>query len=407
MRKLFLALILLLASVAAALWFRDHDGFVILTVGPWTLQTSLIVFVGAVVAVWVVLGLVFGILRGLWGTPRGVQRWLGVRRRGKARREVMTGLVQIAEGRYDDAERQLLHHVDVAEVPTLNYLLAAVAAQRRGSWEARDEYLARADREDRRVRLAVGVLQAQLQVDAQQWEQALATLSWLREQAPGNRRALMLLARCAEALQDWDRLAELLPELRRRGAMDSDALAALERRVFEERLNRAEPSDADAIQRAWDGLSKECRREPWFLARYARGLMQADRQGDAEALLRQQLNREWDDTLASLYADVDVRPAEPIFRNTEKWLRQRPEDPILLYAAGCQALRSELWGRARSYLEAAAARTGRAEVHRRLADLYEKLGETEKARRSYRRALGLDPGRSTMPAVEPPAQEQA
>lgn len=408
MRKLLIALVVLLASVGAALWLRENGGFVILTVGNWTIQASLLVFVAAVAALYLVLMAIFGTLRRVRRTPERVRRWQQRRRARRARGDVVGGLVRIAEGHYHEAERMLLNRAAMADVPLLNYLLAAVAAQRRGSWAERDEYLARAERSDTRARLAVGVLQAQLQLEARQWEQALATLNWLRDEAPANRRALMLLAECLTALTDWERLAELLPELRRRQALGERELSALETRVAHERLEAAARADDPAgLKDVWQSLPKERRREPEMLALYARRLNAMDRAVEAEQLLRQRLSRRWEPMLVAVYGELTIQPAEPAFAQTEKWLREHPEDPALLYAAGAQAMRAELWGRARSYLEAAAARDGRPEIQRLLGALYERLGENDRAREAYRRALERSFGPLTSPVLDMPEAPKA
>lgn len=404
MRKLFLALLLLLASVAAALWFRGQDGFIILRIGELAIQTSLFVAVGAVVAAWLLLTVAVGLLRRLWRAPGNVRgRWQR-RRALRARRRLMSGLLQLAEGRYREAERTLGPAAATSELPIFHHLLAAIAAQREGDWTRRDHYLAEADQSDSRAGLAVGLLQAQLQIEAEQWEQALATLSWVRERAPQNRRALTLLARCLQALDDQQRLGELLPELRRQRALPEPELTAVERRQFEARMRAFGPdASADDIAAVWEELPRDRQREPALRAAYARALMRADCQATAEQLLRGWLREQWDEALVAAYGELAVDPPERAFEQIEGWLRRHPEDPALLFAAARQAARCELWGRARSYLEAAASRTGHAEVHRMLAELYERLGETERARRAYRRAIGLDPGRNSLPPIELPA----
>lgn len=401
MRKLFLALIVLLASVVAALWFRQQDGFVVMRVGDYAVQSSLIIFVAVVVAVWLVLSLLWVTLRKLWQTPRKLRGRMAARRRRNAHKRLVSGLIQVAEGHYSEAERTLLQKVGATDLPLVHYLLAAIAAHRRGSWDERDEYLGHADRSDPRARVAVGLLQAQLQIESEQWEQALATLSWLRERAPANPRALALLARCAHALEDWERLAQLLPELRRRNALRPRELDELERRVIEIRLNNAmgETDAKSRLAEVWQKLSREQRRDPTLQALYARCLIHAGENEAAEKLLFDWLQKDWDARLVQVWGELDGAGAQRRFARTEHWLRERPEDPELLAAAGFQAVQSELWGRARTYLEAAGARTGRLDVHRQLADLYDRLGETEKARQAYRRALGLAPGRRGLPLV--------
>ena len=50
---------------------------------------------------------------------------------------------------------------------------------------------------------------------------------------------------------------------------------------------------------------------------------------------------------------------------------------------------SQIWGKARSYLEESLKREPRADVHLALAELYEKLEKPDEAAAQYRRAARL------------------
>ena len=400
MRRLFLALLLLLASVLLALWFRDHDGFVVVTAGPWTIQTSLIVFIGALAALMVAVWLAVSVLRRVLGAPGGLRRWLGLRRNRRVQRQFLQGLMMLAEGSYPQAEKALAKRATQGDAPLIHYLGAAVAAQRQGALERRDDYLSRADRAQRGGRLAVGLMQAQLQLEAGQRERALASLVYMHEQAPNNRRALELLLACAEALEDWERLADLLPEARRLKLGSAEKLDALQRRVAAERLAvAARRGDLEKLQGIWQSQPPEVRDTPELLADYAGHLVRLGAHAAAEKLLRSALDKHYRPALARRYGEVDLRPADRQLGHVERWLKQRPEDPALLQAAARHALRGGLWGRARSFLEAAAARTDEAQCHRLLAALYERLGEDEAAARARDRALQLALG-PTPPELE-------
>lgn len=387
MKRLFLVLIILLLSVAAALWFKENNGYALFTAGPWTLQMSLFVFVGALVASWVAVNALWGLLQRLWYMPTGVRLWMGNRRQVKAREKLVGGLMLLAEGRNKESEKAVLQGADVIDLPVLSYLVAAIAAQRQGAWNARDQYLELAAPGQKRAQIALGVLQAQLQMQAQQWEQAMAKLSWVRERAPTNRHALSLLAESALAMQDWGRLAELLPDLRINRVLSDAKLEDLEVQTAEARLRTASEQGPEPLEAIWREFTRDQKRLPAVAALYARNLIRTGQAEQAEQLLRNRLEKGWDPRLVNVYAELDLEPAQRVLAVTERWLKDHPEDPDLLYAAGCQALRSEQLGSARSYLEASVSRSERPETLRLLGDVYDRLGESGRARDSYRRAL--------------------
>ncbi len=413
MKRLFLILFILLFSVAAALWFNEYKGYALFTAGPWTVQMSLFVFAGGFLALWFALNALWSLLRQLWFMPTGVRLWAGNRRRVKARKKLVGSLMLLAEGRNKESERAVLQGADVVDLPVLSYLVAAIAAQRQGAWDSRDQYLELAAPGEKRAQIGLGVLQAQMQMQARQWEQAIAKLDWVRERAPNNHHALRLLAESAEALQDWERLAELLPDLRRNAVLTDAELEDLEVRTAQARLRAAAERGPQQIEVVWQSLTREQKRLPGIVALYARSLIHAGQSEQAEHVLRGGLEKAWDPRLVNVYGELDLKPATRTSEVLERWLKDHPEDPDLLFAAGCQALRSEQLGSARSYLEAAVRRAERPVILRLLGDTYDRLGELNKARDSYRRALaktlGEEPGSHLVPRsvelakIQPPA----
>lgn len=402
-RRLILLVLLLLASVSAAQWFANEGGFLMLRVGEWTIQTSLFVAVLAFIALWAAVTLAVGLLRRTLRAPGQVRERLASRRTHRAQRELIDGLIELAEGRYAQAERHLEGTSGFSQQPLMHHLLAAIAAQRRGEWQRRDDLLVAADSANPRARLAVGLLQVQLQVDAEQWEQALATLGWLREKAPRNHRVLMLQARAMRAVEDFAGLMDLLPDLRREQSLPSAELTAIEQRALDERINALGASaNADSLGRIWKSLPKSRRRDPVLQARFARALIDADCPVTAERQLRRWLRQRWEPMLVEVYGELPL-PAERVYNRLTGWLNERPDDPALLYAAARQAARAKDWGPARRHLEAAVARDDNPTTARLLAELYERLGEHDRARQAYRQALGLDPIGNSLPRMDAPS----
>lgn len=399
MRKLFIGLLALLLSVGGALWVHQQGGFVVLNFGRWTLQTSPVLFLGAIVATLVALYLVTLLLRELFGVPRRVRHWAGRRRERRARTHLVKGLLRIAEGRYDEAEKLLLKDVRRSDEPLLHYLAAAVIEQHKGSFEGRDRYLALADRAGSQATLAVGLMQAQLQTEAKQWEQALATLNYLYDKAPHNVRLLRMLMKVCRALQEWERLEKLLPQLRKQGVVDAQEAAQLERQIATHRLEAAAREGHGALLQVWERLNKDLRDDAELALIYADGLALHGQAEEAERQLRTRIPRDWNPRLVHRYGALEGVAADRTATQLEKWLKERPEDPALLYAAGRQALRAELWGRARSLLEAAVARSPRPEVYHTLGALMDRMGEAESAHDCYRKALELLAGPALPPSL--------
>jgi HemY protein len=307
--------------------------------------------------------------------------------------------VESAAGRWAQAEKTLLRLVDDADIPLLNYLAAARCAQQQGAHARRDRYLQLAHESTAGADLAVGLTQAELQLGHDQYEQALATLNHLRELAPAHNHVLGLLQLVYRRLGDWPRLRELLPELRKRRVLDEKALSELEIQLFHGLLEQAAASQqAERLGEAWAQVPKALRGRSRVLKPYIAALAERGQPEPAEPLLRAAIGKTWDEPLVRLYGLlVGPDPAKQL-ATAEAWLPDHTESAALLLTLGRLSLHNRLWGKARSYLEAAIEFGAGAEACRDLARLLESLGEAETARALYRKALEQSVG----PAPELP-----
>jgi len=408
--------LVLFAATAAALLLLSDAGYVLIAVGNWTVEMSLAVLV---VLVLIAFALLYYTLRLTGGAVRLPQRWRGWRERRrslKAQRGLTEGLLAFAEGDWTQAERRLLQRADDSETPLLHYLSAARAAQELGADERRDHYLRLAHESLPDARLAIGLTQAELQLEHRQLEQAESTLTQLQRKAPRHRQVLKLQMRLLLELNDWLRLRNLLPELRRRKVIPANEYTVLELKVYGELLDAAAvDGDADALVAVWQRVPKDLRAGELLVLTYVRHLIRFDRGSLAEPLLRETLNRRMSDRLAHLYGLVEGSNPARQLEAAESWLAGDPRNPALLLTVGRLALRTKLWGKARGALEGSLAVQPSVETQRELGALLEHLGEHEAAAACYREAARLAAeaanhlamGSGTVGAMRLPSQDSA
>lgn len=396
MKKLFVALLVLLAGVALALFARHDTGLLVINLRNWTIETS-VTFALLVIALGFVL--LYLLLRLLGGTRRVPQRWRhwrGQRRRGKAVQNLNRGLLELLQGEWGAAQRHLLSGIENAEAPALNFLAAACAAQQRGDVEQRDRYLERAFHDAPRHSTAVALVQAELQIRQGQYEQALATLTDLQQRNARNPYVLSRLQSLYIRLQDWERLLELLPRLRRQRVIDRDEVLELERQAWHGLLKAAIRSQqGEHVAALWQRIPKALRLEQALLLPYVRYLILDGRHEAAERLLADALQHDWQEGWIYLYGMLDRLDAARLLGRVEHWLKTRRNDAMLLLTAGRICHRAGIWGKAREYLEASVRERPRPESYKELAEVFEASGEGERARECYRLGLGaLRPERS-------------
>jgi HemY protein len=378
------ALVILLVATAlgaaiGTLMFRD-PGYILVSYEDYAIETSLWFGVIVLLVLYFVLRFVIWLVRYVTRGSGRLGDWSARRRENRSRRQTERGVLLLGEGRWAEANKALLANVGSAATPLVNYLGAARAADALGDEPRRDEMLRLANDSTPGAELAVGLDKAQLQIERGLFEQALATLLALREQASGNARVLKHLAMCYQELGDWDALRALLPDLKKSGALASEVYVELERQTwlqaFDLRLAETSGRAAAPVARElWSALSREQRRDPVLIERYARLLEAEGDAAEAESILRSSLRNGWDERLVGCYGRLAGADVARQISAAERWLKDRPGDAALHLALGRLSLRTGDWSKAREYLESALKLNRSPECYAELGRLCNALGD--------------------------------
>ncbi|MGI9311776.1 MAG: heme biosynthesis protein HemY [bacterium] len=400
--KLVLTIILTLgAAVGFALLALDDPGYVVLARAPYTVRLPLALFALAATAAFAVLYLLFNFIAGVLRAPKRMRAWAKRAKQASAQRHTMRGYAGLIEGDWRSAERQLLVHLPHNQMPLLNYLGAAYAAQQQGNARRRDQYLADALARHPKQRLAIGLTAARLHYQSGEIAAARAQLEQLRKVAPNNAPAARLLADVYRDLKDWHSLTALLPSLTRLKALPPEELAARTKQAYAGRLSsptmsldgddESTPSTQATLStqatRSFKSLPAAQRRNASAVAAYARRLIEADDHVLAEKTLRRALNRGWDADLAYLYGRAETAFTDDQIKLAESWTRKYGERADLLLALARLHRRDRQYRRAKELFQRAIAVGGREEARVDLGALLEEMGEHDAALRCYRQGL--------------------
>lgn len=386
MRLLFIAILLLAAAIGGAVMLQQYPGYVYLEVGLWTVETTLAFLIAALVVAFVLLYIGLRLLGLVVRTPRALRRGTYGRRTERSWRGLTRGLIEMAEGRWTQAEKILTRHAPDSDTALVHYLAAARAAQQAGAYERRDSYLKAAIEVNPEADVAVSLTQAELQLAHRQTEHALATLNRLRGLAPQHSYVLKLQARLYAVMEDWESLSELIPDVRGRKVLPRERIDVLERAAALGRLGER-GLDGAALKAIHDSLSRRMRDDPDIVLAYAERLIAVGGYETAEKHVRQVLGREWDERLARCYGRIPCEDAQRQLEHAEAWLKEHGRSPMLLLTLGRLCVRNRLWGKARIYFESSIGAGPRAETYFELANLLDELGEFGPAREQYRAGL--------------------
>jgi len=390
-RLLYILLISAITIVGFTMYQHKDLGHIGFSFIGFSFETNLVVFGAATLcALFVILVMIksWELLKKLFIFLGGVRKQ---RLAEKAHLSLAQGLIEYAEGRFEQAEKILLQQVEYSDNRLLAYLSAARAAQQLGAHERRDDYLRRAHIEAPNADVAIGLTKAELQLAHDQNEQALATLTQLSELTENHTYVLTLLANTYKHLQDWDNLKEILPALQKHSKLSSESFLSFEIAVCNGQLsNLAIKRDSSLLINFWNDTSHHLKALPVVIEHYAKLLISVDAAGEAEQVLRLYLNKNWQESSIIIYSELDVMVDNKQLEMAEGWLKEHQHNAWLLLALGKMCISRSLWGKARSYLEASISINPMPENYLKLARLLEEhMEETTAAQEYYRQGLHL------------------
>jgi HemY protein len=404
-RALFWVLLLAAAAVAITLAARYNAGYVLLVLHPYRVELSLNFLIALMLIGFAALYALLRALAHALRLPNQVRRFRERRRLERAADSLYAALRAYFEGRYAQAEKAAAQSIELKEHSGFAALIAARAAHELRAFERRDSYLARSAYyrdADQTMRI---VAQAELMLHARQYQAALAALERLPRK---HTAALRLELRAQQQARNWDRYLELVSQLERAQAFDETQAAELRRHAIGENIAR-KARDADELREYWQRLAARERQDGKIAACAAHAFARLRLFDEALALVQQSLERNWDSELVALYGVCSASDPRRQIERAESWLRAHPTDPALLLALGRLCARSQLWGKAKSYIEASLSLEQSFQAHIELARLHEGLGESDAAQSHYEASLRLaeheiEP-RPQLPLMPAPAAE--
>jgi len=323
-------------------------------------------------------------------TPQRISAWTEAKRHKRAGQELTRGLIVLEEGRWAEAERILIRHVSNSDTPLLHYLAAARAAQKQDASDRRDSYLSLAHETTEGSDIAVGVVQAELQLAADQKEQALATLQHLREMSPKHPYVLQLLQQLYADMEQWQEVQNVLPDLRKRHVLETAEVKTLSNDTSVKQLQTAlARQDWSQMASLWQKTSNKMRQDAAFLSPYISGQIQ---QGDfvqAISLTEAFMAKNWNDDLVYQYGLIEQGDLLKRLATAETWLKNNEDNALLLLTLGRLAQANGLWVKAEDYLRSSLDRGARGETHQVLAQVLAAEKKTGLAAQQYKTGLDL------------------
>ncbi len=385
---LSLVFVLLLAAGALAPLIKNDPGHVLINFGDWTVETSVLVLVMALLILWFSVQLAVW----LWRMPVETARRM---REQRAFRQLEKGLLALTEGDWRAAEKALEKSASVQGRTTAHYLAAAQAADSQDAAERREYYLEQADSGGSKKRFLVELARARMLLGNGNRQAALPVLQGLYKRRRKHPQVLEMLSRCYRELGKWDELLDLLPVLKKADVLSNEQLHELQEEVSVNKL-RSVKSPQD-LQAAWKQLPRSIRHDAIVVEAFAHCAANLDHSDLAEPLITSSLKHEWNSKLVLSYGDPGANDRVKRLKQCEKWLKQHPDDANLHLALGRLCAGESLWGKAREHMVKSLELDPGSPGYDALGQLLERQGELELAMLCFRNALRINQGQQPLP----------
>ncbi len=385
-------IITLVAVFAIKQWLGTFEtpGYVLIGIGTWQMETSLIVFLVSLVVGFYLFYLFFRWLGWLLRLPWQVKNRSRSIKFNRSQEALIAGLVGSAEGKWEQAERILIKHASHSGAPLIHYLTAAKAAQSRGAYDKRDEYLKKAASHAPGSDVAIGLTQAELHFSANQFEQALETLTKLHSIDATHASVLKLLHQTYQHLGDWQGLRKLLPVLNKNKVLMETEIKKLEVEAFSGLLKQTiKQGSTDEMRLLWTEIPPHIKKNPDVAAIYFAAMIDNGLDTEIENELVDTLTINWDETLLLLFGSLKVSDVRKQLAIGESLLPHHSNNGVLLTILGKLSFKCQDYPKAELYLTKSIAIDPTVQAYRLLGDLFTAQGEEHKANKCYKQGLEL------------------
>ncbi|WP_028774434.1 heme biosynthesis HemY N-terminal domain-containing protein [Shewanella waksmanii] len=385
MRALFYLVVILL-GLCVSPYLAGANGYVYLAFADYEIETSLVFAILAAIVFYTLLQLVEWVIvflvNLLLSSRLLPERW----RRKAARKHTLNGALSLAEEDWPAAEKAMAKGAEKGEIPTLNLLVAARAAQHQGNTEQRDNYLLEADKEPT-AKKAVATTRMRYLLQQGKLDDARAILDELNPSSKSKSPVLLLALELYQSQQDWHAINLLLPILKKRQLLTDEKWQAIALQTKTAMLNHAIDTNEQELEKVWHWLTRAARKQPQYIAIYARGLAKFDRKPEALKLLLKQakasVHGDIYAALAELVTAADVDTRQILFA-LEKKFADNAEYQLCIAQL---YLTSKEYRLAKPWLQKACDQNPQSSSWQLLAETCEHLGEQNAAILNYRRAL--------------------
>jgi hemY protein len=255
-------MIALLAGLVGGPYLSGQQGYVRIETANNIIEmsiTTLVIFF--VIALAIIYGLEWIITRFL-RLSRGSYNWFSRRKRVRAQKQTLEGLVKMNEGDYAKAEKLIGKNAKHSAEPVLNLIKAAEAAQQRGDEFSANRYLIEATELAGSDNLLVEIARTRILLQQNKLPAARSSVDSLLEMSNRNKEVLKLAVDIYLRSKAYQALDEILDSVENGGLFSTEEFQELrtqtENGLLDEKMNE---EGVDGLLAWWDELPRRRRND--------------------------------------------------------------------------------------------------------------------------------------------------
>ena len=388
MRSLLWLLTLFALAVGLSLFARFNEGYVLVVSPPYRAEISLNLAIILLVTSFAAL---YSLLRGLamtFALPEQVHKFRARRSHERAASDFQEALRFLFEGRFSHALTKAGAAHAAGHLPGLSALLAAHAAQRLREPLKQEAWLDQSCLDDPKMQPARLMLEAQMHIEAQRFDEAVSALKRLQLASGRHIAALRLELRAQQGCGHWEEVLRVARLLEKRDRLLPELAREIKLKAHRENIRQRSSATEPLLAYLHEVPAQE---QDLRLSRsFAEALIELGAEHEAQALIETQLDAGWDASrvrpLLQLYGDLKGGDSTSRIARAEQWLLLHNDDAQLLLTLGRLCLAQRLWGKAQSYLEASLSLEDGRKTRLELARLFQQTERPDAAMRHYRAA---------------------
>ncbi|WP_340613719.1 protoheme IX biogenesis protein HemY [Xenorhabdus thailandensis] len=391
MLKIFLLFIILIVGIVVGPLMSGHQGYVLIQTDKSNITTSITGLVIIFLLLQFLLIFIGWCYRRLKRTSTFTHSWIfGGYKRNRARSQTKQALLKFVEGDFKQVERLMARNADHAELPVVNYLLAAEAAQRRGDYFRTNQYIEQAAEVADKDQLPVDITRIRVQLAQGETHAARVGVDKLLDHAPRHPEALRLAEQAYTLSGAYQSLIDILPSMLKANLHSEEELFKLRQQAYSGLMNQVmAEKGSTGLKIWWKDQSRKIRHDIVLQVAMAEHLIECNDHETAQQIILDGLKQQYDERLLLLIPHLKASHSDAIQKALSHLLKQHGATPLLNSTLGQVALHHGQWANAESAFKAALAQRPDAHDYAWLADALDRLQKHEEATQTRNKGFML------------------